>query len=94
MSCGVWSGTEVKCCRQIRNASPAVDLLITDYEQISCEIAKKLNKENSERQLVEAQIYKEVCERIEKEIDLTKEKVIVLGSEFWHSGVIGIVASK
>jgi len=79
---------------RLGNASPAVDLLITDYEQISCEIAKKLNKENSERQLVEAQIYKEVCERIEKEIDLTKEKVIVLGSEFWHSGVIGIVASK
>ena len=44
---------------RLGNASPAVDLLITDYE-ISREIAKKLNKENSERQLVEAQIYKEV----------------------------------
>ena len=79
---------------RLGNASPAVELLLTASEQLATEIAVRLNRENAERQMVETQIYKEVCERIEKEIDLTKEKVIVLASDVWHSGVIGIVASK
>ncbi|WP_227765857.1 single-stranded-DNA-specific exonuclease RecJ [Zhaonella formicivorans] len=79
---------------RLGSAAPAVELLLTTSEQRAWELANKLNRENEERQLVETQIYREVCARVEKEIDLTKEKVIVLASSLWHAGVIGIVASK
>lgn len=79
---------------RLGHAAPAVELLLTSSEQKAWELAKKLNRENGERQLVETQIYHEVCEKVEKEIDFTTDKVIVLASPLWHSGVIGIVASK
>ena len=79
---------------RLGSASPAVELLLTESDQKACELAAKLSKKNTERQLVETQIFNDVCQRIENEVDLSREKVIVLASEVWHSGVIGIVASK
>lgn len=84
----------INAAGRLGNATSAVELLLTTSEQKAWELAKKLHGENEKRQLIETQIYNEVCEKIEKEIDLTKEKVIVLASPLWHAGVIGIVASK
>ena len=44
--------------------------------------------------MTENDIYTEAIEQIEKNHDLTKENVIVLSSDTWHHGVIGIVASR
>ncbi|MBI5096525.1 MAG: hypothetical protein HZB32_02560 [Nitrospirae bacterium] len=49
---------------------------------------------NQERQRIESRIRDEVREKISREIDIDKEKVIVMASREWHQGVIGIVASK
>ena len=52
-----------------------------------------LDKLNKERQTIELAILEQSREIISKNIDLSKEKVIILASENWHR-VIGIVASK
>ena len=55
-------------------------------------MAIRLNEYNIERQTIEKKIYDEVVEKIE-----TNEKdktCIIVGSEGWHHGIIGIVASK
>ncbi|MBO8169735.1 MAG: single-stranded-DNA-specific exonuclease RecJ [Thermoanaerobacteraceae bacterium] len=79
---------------RLGNASLAVELLLTKSIQRAAELAKMLDSENRERQTVEKQIFQDVLAQIERQVDLDKERVIVLSSPLWHSGVIGIVASK
>lgn len=78
---------------RIGSASTAVELLMTSSSQKGYELAGFLNKENQKRQLLEENIFKEAQKQIE-DLDLAKEKIIVVHSEFWHYGIIGIVASK
>lgn len=75
------------------SAEKCVELLITEDELVAEEIALELRAENRERQAVEERIFQEAKEKIEGEVDLNKEKGIVLAGEGWHQGVIGIVAS-
>jgi len=71
-----------------------VKLLSTTCREEALKIAGFLDQENKRRQLLESQITQMALEMIEKEWNPAKEKVIVLGGEDWHLGVIGIVASR
>lgn len=71
----------------------ALELFLTEEISEAKEITQKLNKYNLERQETEKKIYNEVIDLIEQE-DITNKNTIVLGSNNWHHGVIGIVASK
>lgn len=70
-----------------------VELLITENEIRANEIAYQLNEENSNRQIVESKILEEAQTLVDS-IDLATTKVLVLSGDNWHSGVIGIVASR
>ena len=70
----------------------ALDLFLTKSEKEAMEISDRLNEYNRERQDTEKKIFSEALQKIEKS---EKDKpCIILGSENWHHGVIGIVASK
>lgn len=71
-----------------------VELLTCYSPEKARELAIYLDNLNKERQIIEGAILEQSREIISKQIDLSKEKVIVLASENWHTGVIGIVASK
>lgn len=71
----------------------ALKLFLTKEIEEAKEITQRLNEYNSQRQETEKRIYEEVLELIEKE-NLENKNTIVLASENWHHGVIGIVASK
>jgi len=71
----------------------SVELLISDDESRAQEIAWQLNEENSNRQVVESEILAE-AEAMMSSVNLNTNKVLVLSGENWHSGVIGIVASR
>ncbi|WIV10759.1 single-stranded-DNA-specific exonuclease RecJ [Proteiniborus sp. MB09-C3] len=87
-------GPRINATGRIGMAKYAVHLFITkDYEEAKY-LAKMLDEENIKRQNIEIQILKEAEEIISKEIDLEKEKVLIIASENWHSGVIGIVSSR
>ena len=57
------------------------------------EITKKLEEYNLERQNIEKRIFKEVQEKLNDKSEANRNS-IVLASNTWHHGVIGIVASK
>lgn len=78
---------------RISRADYGVELLITENIQRAKELATHLEGENSQRQSVEKNI-QVAAEVVLSEIDLNTEKVLVLVGEEWHSGVIGIVASR
>ncbi len=79
---------------RIGDVKYAAELLITSNKLRAEEIAKELCRLNRERQAIENSILAEAAEKIKTEFDSEKDKVIVLASENWHQGVIGIVASR
>lgn len=87
-------GPRINAIGRIGMAKYAVHLFIAEEYSEALMLAKILDKENLERQNIEARILKEAEEIINREIDLEKEKVLVVASENWHNGVIGIVSSR
>ncbi len=71
----------------------ALELFLTEDNKEAKDITQKLNEYNLERQETEKKIYEEVIDEIKKE-NMIQKNTIVLGSNNWHHGVIGIVASK
>lgn len=87
-------GPRINATGRIGMAKYAVQLLITNDYNEADQLAKMLEEENVKRQVIEAEILKEAEDIINREIDLANTKVLVLASENWHSGVIGIVSSR
>jgi len=84
----------VNAAGRIGDAGRAVKLFTTDDEEEAFEIVEGLNEENKFRQDTEGEIFRQAVDIIESQIDLDKEKVLVVSGESWHHGVIGIVASR
>jgi single-stranded-DNA-specific exonuclease len=78
---------------RIYSADKALKLLITKNEEEAKNISRELIKINRERQSEEEKIYQKALEKI-KNIDLKKERAVILYDQNWHSGIIGIVASR
>lgn len=83
----------INAAGRIYNANKALELLITDKAKKAEKIADTLIKINSERQREEELIYKQALEKIDN-LNIEEEKSIILADSRWHSGIIGIVASK
>ena len=79
---------------RIGNPDIAVTLLTTNDEEHAKEIAKMLSDLNGERQSRERDIMVEAENYIAHHIDLEIEKVLLVVGKDWHTGIIGIVASK
>jgi len=81
----------INAAGRISDAADVIKLLLTDLEDEANDIAISLNKLNSERQQIEEKVYQEaLCKLRSQNI----RSVIVLASEGWHKGVVGIVASR
>jgi len=77
------------------HARLAVELLTSNGLSRSMQIAEYLKQQNSQRQQCERKIFEQVCEIIaEYGLNHPDRKSIVLASENWHAGVLGIVASR
>ena len=84
----------INAAGRVEDASTALRLLLTDDEEEATLLAEKLDSFNTHRQKTEAAIIEEAINKIENDSNLKYAKVIVVDGENWHSGVIGIVASK
>jgi single-stranded-DNA-specific exonuclease len=77
------------------HARLAVELLTSDSKIRSMQIAEYLKEQNTQRQQCDRKIFKQACAMIvERGLNHPDRKSIILSSENWHTGVIGIVASK
>ena len=74
-------------------ADRAADLLLCPDPVQAEELAKALCALNRERQSVEQTIYSQAEEMIEQ-MPEEDRRALVLASETWHQGVVGIVASR
>ncbi len=93
-SVGFRIAPRINAVGRLNKASLGVELLTTDNYSNALKIASFLDKSNYERQKIEEQILRQALKMVENANDFKDRKSIVLYSDSWHEGVIGIVASK
>jgi single-stranded-DNA-specific exonuclease len=85
----------LNACGRMGHARLAVEMLTIADETRALETATYLEQQNRERQSIERQIVEQAIEMVhEQKMDQDDCRAIVLGSDQWHPGVIGIVASR
>jgi len=77
------------------HARLAVELLTSTSETKARQIADYLKDQNTQRQQCERKMFKEACAIVvERGWNHPDRRSIVLAAEGWHTGVLGIVASR
>jgi single-stranded-DNA-specific exonuclease len=71
-----------------------VQLLLTDDPHEARTIAATLEEENRWRREVDASTLRQAMEMLAVDFDPARDRGVVLASDRWHPGVIGIVASR
>lgn len=79
---------------RLGDAKRAVELLITDNEDVAAEFAQVLEGENSHRKLLDERTFNEAKELALRLMADKQLNSLVLHSASWHPGVVGIVASR
>ena len=89
-----WVTPKINAAGRLGEATRAVKLLSSNNQVNAIEIAKALDKENEKRKLITINMENESLAMIENDPESNEKNGIVLFKENWHSGVIGIVASR
>jgi len=88
---GYLLGPRVNAGGRVGRSDLGARLLALDDAGEAKAIAVELDRFNAERQAIEAQVLEKAMARA---AELSDAPVLVVGSEGWHAGVIGIVASR
>ena len=91
VSIGYTLAPRINAAGRMWKANIATELLLTRDPLRASLLAQELCALNRERQTIEGDIFQECVERLEQS---PPNGVIVLASEHWHQGVVGIVASR
>lgn len=84
----------INAAGRLHTAGESVRLLLTEDRYEAMALSAKLNRENQDRQQIEAGIFQEALLQIEKHPDIAEKDILILCEAYWHQGVIGIVASR
>ena len=79
---------------RLGDASRAVELLISESPGQASQFALVFEEENRQRRKLDEQTFEQARAVVDSTIDVAKERALVVFKEGWHSGVIGIVASR
>lgn len=85
-------GPRINAAGRLDDASVGVQLLLAQEMSESRRHAETLDLANRQRQDIEAKVFAMSCKQIEAMETLPE--ALVLYNEFWHPGVVGIVATK
>lgn len=87
-------GPRINAAGRMSTPEIALRLLLTESSREAESLAKILDEENKARQKEERQTVKEAVREVGLVTNFSRDRVIVVGREGWHQGVIGIVASR
>ena len=79
---------------RLGQAALGVELLTTEDLQRAETLAQYLNELNKTRETLERRIFQSAKKQVESDFDAVADPALVLASEDWHAGVIGIVAGR
>ncbi len=84
----------INAAGRMGDASRVVDLLITEDQHRATQLAEELDMENQRRRKEDTLTFEAAREVVENDPFLQEAKGLVLASDTWHPGIIGIVASR
>jgi len=87
-------GPRINAAGRLGRADVAVRLFFSESREECQRLAAELDAMNASRQEIEKKIYAQAGDRVLSGSLHHRYKLLVLGCESWHRGVIGIVASK
>ena len=88
---GFGLGPRMNAAGRLETAQHALDMLVARDGLAALEASEKLEELNTKRRSIQDAIFEEACMQAEK---LANDRVLVVSSDGWNHGVIGIVASK
>ncbi len=91
---GFMLGPRINASGRMSSALTALRLLLTTNEREAQSLAQILEAENRQRQVEEKKVLNEALAEVERIHNFTRDRIVVVGKEGWHAGVIGIVASR
>lgn len=91
---GFMLGPRLNAMGRLGDAEVSLKLLMTEDASEAGQLATQLDKANRERQAVEARMHEEIAREVEEWFKPDQHFSLVLASDGWHPGVIGIVASR
>jgi single-stranded-DNA-specific exonuclease len=85
----------INAAGRLSHPEDALELLLTDDDEVAVELAGRLEELNRERQAVEDRILRQAVAQVEDWPESRRRRRgYVVADESWHEGVIGIVASR
>lgn len=87
-------GPRINAAGRMGMTDIAVRLFFSDSSEETRALVKRLEELNTKRQRTEEKIFRAARAKIEERGLAERYKCLVLGSDEWHRGVLGIVASK
>ena len=93
-SVGFGMGPRLNAAGRLGQPDRGLHLLVSSDLNEAMEMAKSLEALNEERKETQKWCFEEAEYLLGRQVDLENENVIVLASENFHQGVIGIVAAK
>ncbi|MCI6278603.1 MAG: single-stranded-DNA-specific exonuclease RecJ [Bacteroidales bacterium] len=87
-------GPRLNASGRIRSGRESVDLLLSSNEEDAHILSRHLDDYNNQRRDLDRFVTQEANDIVESFTDLENHKVIIVYDPSWHSGVIGIVASR
>ena len=91
VSIGYTLAPRINAAGRMGQADLAAELLLTRDPGRAAALAQELCALNRERQTIECEIFQECVQRLERR---PQSGIILLADEYWHQGVVGIVASR
>ena len=79
---------------RLGTAQDALELLLTEDAGRARTLATSLDAQNRERRAVEEAVFQQAEVQLAEWFDATRDAAIVVGAAGWHTGVVGIVASR
>lgn len=79
---------------RLADANPAVELLTTANRAVIAERINELEGLNQKRRFLTRQVHEAAVQKIRDDESLLKYAALVVAGEGWHTGVVGIVASR
>ncbi len=87
-------GPRINAAGRMDTAHTSLDLFLCENITEAQGLAEELEMHNKERQKMQRGIVQEAMSMIEEDEKMKDQKVIVVGKEGWHKGIVGIVASR
>ena len=87
-------GPRLNASGRIQSGRESVDLMLSSNEEDANILSRHLDEYNNQRRDLDRFVTQEANEIVESFTDLENHKVIIVYDPSWHSGVIGIVASR